>query len=271
MRGKRNVFKIGDPYGLLTVTEVWTEKNMNKKIKTKESVCRCLCECGREVVVYGRYLRSGHKRSCGCLARRKGNENPHWKGHGEISSTFWSSIKSGAEHGRARNIKFEITIEQAWELFIKQNRRCALTGLPLTFPTKSRRYNTYDGTASLDRIDSTKDYTIDNVQWVHKIVNLMKFDLNQDQFLRWCRRIVDHNPTIQAINEADVERPLPIRKPVLKPNPIKEERKKIILELMKDQRYPTSKDRLAEFTRQAGVGPGMYWAYRKELLQEGRL
>lgn len=30
---------------------------------------RCICECGKEVVVLGKCLRSGHTKSCGCLNR----------------------------------------------------------------------------------------------------------------------------------------------------------------------------------------------------------
>lgn len=36
-------------------------------------------------------------------------------------------------------------------------------------------------TASLDRIDSSKGYTIDNVWWIHKQLNWMKWDLTIDR------------------------------------------------------------------------------------------
>jgi hypothetical protein len=48
-------------------------------------------------------------------------------------------------------------------------------------------------TASLDRIDSSKGYTIDNVQWVHKTVNLMKRELNQQDFIDICNKISYYN------------------------------------------------------------------------------
>jgi len=44
-------------------------------------------------------------------------------------------------------------------------------------------------TASLDRIDSTKNYTIDNIQWVHKDVNKMKMDFSQEYFIEMCRLV----------------------------------------------------------------------------------
>lgn len=48
-------------------------------------------------------------------------------------------------------------------------------------------------TASLDRIDSNRGYTQDNVQWVHKDVNKMKMDLNQQIFVELCRAIAAHS------------------------------------------------------------------------------
>jgi HNH endonuclease len=45
----------------------------------------CRCDCGATRYVIGKFLRSGHSRSCGCLAReltraRIGPKHPRWKG-----------------------------------------------------------------------------------------------------------------------------------------------------------------------------------------------
>ena len=47
-------------------------------------------------------------------------------------------------------------------------------------------------TASLDRIDSSKGYTIDNIQWLHKDINKMKWDFSQEKFLELCKKIVNN-------------------------------------------------------------------------------
>lgn len=49
-----------------------------------------------------------------------------------------------------------------------------------------------DGAASLDRIDSKKDYTIDNVQWVHKDLNYMKQDFTEEEFINYCKLVVNY-------------------------------------------------------------------------------
>ena len=197
MRGQRNLIKVGDRFGRLVVKRVWTEKCGNHK--SKETRCECLCDCGNTVVTQGRYLRAKHKQSCNCLWKNmKGKDHHAWRGHGDISSTLWSGIRWEAKNRATRDIPFDITIEQGWELFVKQRGRCALTGEPIAFP-KSSVKKAGNRTASLDRIDSNGDYTLDNVQWVHKDINLMKMDLKQDQFILWCYKISRHNP--QSANE----------------------------------------------------------------------
>lgn len=36
-----------------------------------------------------------------------------------------------------------------------------------------------------------KGYTRDNIQWVHKFVNLAKRNLSQDQFIDLCKEVVN--------------------------------------------------------------------------------
>jgi uncharacterized membrane-anchored protein len=74
------------------------------------------------------------------------------------------------------------------DLFKKQNKKCALSGLDLTLD-----YN-LENTASLDRIDSNEGYIKDNVQWIHKKINKMKMELDQQEFISFCKLITQNNP-----------------------------------------------------------------------------
>ena len=85
-------------------------------------------------------------------------------------------------HAKIRNFKILITKQFLWKLFLKQNKKCAISGVDLKF---SLQKNKNEQTASLDRIDSNKDYTENNVQWIHKSLNKMKWDFDQDVFLQW--------------------------------------------------------------------------------------
>ncbi len=48
-------------------------------------------------------------------------------------------------------------------------------------------------TASLDRIDSTKGYTLDNIQWIHKDLNKMKMNFANDYFIKTCKLVAENN------------------------------------------------------------------------------
>ena len=85
-------------------------------------------------------------------------------------------------------VPVEITAKEIWDLFLKQDRKCALSGLPLTISGRSH-YND----ASVDRIDSSKGYTIDNVQWVHKHINFMKRTYSQDYFIEMCKKVAENS------------------------------------------------------------------------------
>ena len=101
-----------------------------------------------------------------------------------MSSHYVSSTER-----RARKLKldFDLDAEFLWKLYEEQNRKCALSGVPISFSKVNRQRA--QATISLDRIDSNKGYTRGNVQWVHKNVNLMKMYLKQDIFIEFCRKI----------------------------------------------------------------------------------
>jgi hypothetical protein len=147
----------------------------------------CKCECGNIKIVSRISLITFHTNSCGCLHSKQGNENKGWRGSGEISGAIWSHIK---RHANTRNLSFNVTIEEAWQLFLKQNRRCALTGQELKF--NSDKKTTKNRTASLDRIDSNKGYEIENIQWVHKDINQMKSALENNKFIELCELVSEN-------------------------------------------------------------------------------
>jgi hypothetical protein len=65
------------------------------------------------------------------------------KGVGEISGSFWALIKAGASR---RNIPFELNINDAWDLYLRQGGVCALSGIDIFFAPatnkKDRKYQT---------------------------------------------------------------------------------------------------------------------------------
>jgi len=174
---------VGRKFGKLTVL------NKNGQNKSGHTKWLCKCACGKEVSISVSHLNSGNTQSCGCLLTRSNSESPNWGGYGVISAKVWNHIKANA---RSRSHIFHITIQDAMELFIAQNRKCALTGVELNFAPSDKTRTKWQ-TASLDRIDSDIGYVKGNVQWVHKDVQLMKNDLDEGKFFAWAKRVADHS------------------------------------------------------------------------------
>jgi hypothetical protein len=109
----------------------------------------------------------------------KKENNPAWKGLNDIPGKVFSKLKRGAIE---RKLCFEITIEDIFNQYVKQNKQCAFTG----------SYIVFGDDASIDRIDSSLGYTIDNIQIVHKKLNMMKKDMPNQEFILWCKAITNY-------------------------------------------------------------------------------
>ena len=136
---------------------------------------KCLV-CGSE---FGPSTFAHIKRSSTCKGCR-GENRLTWRGYKEISGTFINQCKWNANK---RNIVWGIDAEYLWLMWEKQQGRCAYSNIELNL----------NGTASVDRIDNTKGYVYNNVQWVHKDVNKMKTDFTEKRFLELCN-LISHKP-----------------------------------------------------------------------------
>jgi len=166
----------------------------------------CQCTCGKQVEVMAFTLKNSKSQSCGC-AKSVVLENPRYTGHGPISGSFWRTIQKNAMR---RGIRFEITIQEALNLFYLQNRQCALSGVDLHFSPNARSRVRWQ-TASLDRIDSNLGYCWGNIQWIHKDLQQMKMEWTQTEFITWCQRIADHSrkSRLSQSSESPPERATP--------------------------------------------------------------
>jgi hypothetical protein len=97
---------------------------------------------------------------------------------------------------RKKDLELTITLNDIKELYTKQNGLCALTGVKMTFDTYQTRgnkqiINVYN--MSIDRINSDKGYTKDNIQLVCAMINRMKSDLTDEKFIELCALVVNHS------------------------------------------------------------------------------
>lgn len=158
-------------FGKLTVIR----QDFTKPFNDRGATWVCKCDCGTVKVMRSKGLLSGDMQSCGCRTSFK-----------EISGSYLYSIKSNAAK---RGLVFNCSNEELWSIYLKQNKKCALSGVEIKFAPALKKGQQ---TASLDRIDSSKGYTFDNVQWVHKEINKMKSNLPEGEFLQIVKRIYEH-------------------------------------------------------------------------------
>lgn len=182
LKTNKNDKYIGKKYGSITVLK-YLDKDKNS-----HRIYECVCDCGQPLNMLINSLTSNNTKTCGCKSRKRGKEHLLYSGYEEIRSEYWSRVLRGAKE---RNIRVEISIKDAWEIFLKQNRRCALTGQVLHFPytRKTTKYST----ASLDRIDSSIGYTKENTQWIHKKLQPMKMNMKEDEFIDLCKQVYLYN------------------------------------------------------------------------------
>ncbi len=172
---------INQRFGKLTVVRKCGTRGRGRNL-----YWRCKCDCGKERECDGSKLRKGVVTSCGCV--NHGKTHCQFNGCEDITGNYWGRLKKGAIK---RDLPFEITVQEAWALFLEQGRKCALTGWELKFATTgSTLYPNTIQTASLDRIDSNKGYIAGNVQWVHKDVNMAKQAKSDIEFIELCKAVV---------------------------------------------------------------------------------
>ena len=113
----------------------------------------------------------------------KNTENSHRGFYYLIRLSWFQKIKVGAE---TRGLQFDLTLEDIWFMYTAQEGRCVLSGLPIGWAEVGSLH-----TASVDRIDSSRGYLVDNCQLVHKDVNMMKQSFSQEYFVQMCQAIAD--------------------------------------------------------------------------------
>jgi hypothetical protein len=118
------------------------------------------------------------------LSRRK-----NWSAseYGRLYDIF-SAARTRA---KKKKIEFDLTMDFVIKMFSNQGSLCALTGLKLNtgFKQKGNNWNPY--CPSIDKIDSEKGYTKDNIRIVSVIANLSLNQFGDIVFDEMCRSYIN--------------------------------------------------------------------------------
>jgi len=167
---------------------------------------KCKCDCGNEKECDLYDIRRGKIKSCGCarntpelraLARTRAYELQK-KGLLKVGGDYHTDDYSGFKYmlkcinNKNRiNKKSNITLEDLEEIWNNQQGLCAYTKLPLILVTHTnpRKDVPKWSLASVDRIDSSKGYEKDNIQFISRTINYAKNDMSHEDAIKFLQFI----------------------------------------------------------------------------------
>lgn len=177
-------YSAGTIHGTFTISEVEPVRILEKLPKNNEKrksrtviYINVNCSCGSNIWMKASYLSRKPTACFMCRAeRRKGlfKKLPieYKKWHQRYNEIKKRSKKNGMD--------FNLTPEYLKKLFEKQEGICAITG---------KKIELTKGNLSLDRINPSKGYTMGNVQWTIKKINMIKQEMTMKELVEFCQII----------------------------------------------------------------------------------
>jgi hypothetical protein len=89
-------------------------------------------------------------------------------------------------NSRKANWGKDLSADMIYEIYLKQNGLCAITKEKMTNIAGKGKVKT---NLSIDRIDSNRQYELDNIQLVCYIVNIMKNNFGIEDLVEWANKI----------------------------------------------------------------------------------
>lgn len=122
-----------------------------------------------------------------CEANRKARLKNSIKNN-DIEYYIRKKIYSIRSRCKRDNIEFDITYEHLLSLWLKQNGKCFYTKIPMNNSLKTKSFQGWDS-PSIDRLEPSNGYTIDNVVWCIFSVNSFKQSLSCEEFANQVSKI----------------------------------------------------------------------------------
>lgn len=175
---------MGKRFGKLTVVSYSHSETFESGYK--RVFWNCVCDCGNTTIARSDSLTRGKKRSCGCLINEF-NKSKEGKFRTPLGHTAliiaYHKYKDGAKR---RGIPFEITREQFKYLVVQD---CWYCGEKSSNHIFQKGINGGVFCNGLDRVDSTKGYTADNVVPCCQFCNHAKMEKSESEFVQWLERV----------------------------------------------------------------------------------
>lgn len=184
--GSKQINLTGTRFNKLVVIKKIESRNYGN---TKKRMWECICDCGNTIIVNTSALTSSNTKSCGCLKNISNAENSRSTRHkiAKLNAGFRSILSSYISNANNKNVKFELTVEQFYELLQKD---CFYCGIKPSNVYDKRYYNiVYNG---VDRKDNSIGYTLENSVPCCKMCNISKNKNHINDFISWALRLNDN-------------------------------------------------------------------------------
>lgn len=177
----------------------------------KVKCCECGCEFEKSLSEYTRSTQLNRPHFCNrtCSTRYRNKHLPKdiyrkkcykIKNHADNRRDEYSPFRAYLGKYRFSNIrhKNELGVEYLKNLWESQKGICPYTGLKMLLPQTSADKISSPKKASLDRIDSTKEYVMGNVEFVCMAINLAKNKFSKEDTLAFMNEIksTGNNPVL---------------------------------------------------------------------------
>lgn len=168
---------IGEKYGRLKII------SFHHSDKRWRKWYECSCDCGNNKIIMGSAIVSGNTRSCGCLSKEVQRAKRISYNHSEVTAIMLSYKR----HAIRRGFCWELS-----RMFVENliNKNCYYCGSePMNI--KKTKNSLGEGLlySGIDRIDSLKGYTENNVVPCCKICNYAKSNMTTQEFYIWAKRL----------------------------------------------------------------------------------
>ena len=173
---KRIILQPSDIMNDLTIISV------HHKDKRARRFLLCRCVCGKEKVIQGSLITSGNTKSCGCRVQKAALTRLLPNNQGVINHL----ILQYKRHAKRRNIPYNLAYTQFESLIGKPCYYCGLPPSNIKITKNCKEGFIYSG---IDRIDSTKDYSWDNVVSCCADCNRSKNNMSLVKFQEWVQRL----------------------------------------------------------------------------------
>jgi len=175
------------------------------RIDHKGTFFECKCDCGNIKSIRSNCL--GATKSCGCL-HQEGGRNHRQKTKIELENIIFKRYLRNLMQGkltskRRNNLSVTITVQDLRNQWEKQRGICPYTGWRVNLRTRVGK--TSPCQASLDRIDSSRGYLPDNIQFVALMANYAKNFFDDEHLIYFCKSVAQKHSNVRVIKENEIK------------------------------------------------------------------